>query len=56
MSFCVHYCVFTILTRDMQDTIYVDCTDYVVMQKLEIPYILSFDEFHKRMRLKAPHI
>jgi hypothetical protein len=25
-----------------------------VMQKLDIPYILSFDEFHRRMSLKTP--
>jgi predicted nucleic acid-binding protein len=40
--------------QSKKGTSYVDCTDYVVMQKLDIPYILSFDEFHRRMSLKTP--
>lgn len=42
--------------QNKKDTSYVDCTDYVVMQSLSIPYILSFDEFHRRMGLKTPNI
>ena len=40
--------------QNKKGTSYVDCTDYVVMQSLSIPYILSFDEFHKRMGLRTP--